>query len=153
MEFWGKQVNVTEAAARQQVAIINSFSSEKRFKIAVNFIEMGIQRTRRWIKERNPHFSENEITLEFVKVMYYETGKMDKAKWEFYQKVMHEKIRKDWAERFRKMMKENAWDYDTVAKLGGIKNAKVVKSTISRGLPSFAKLSIVVYEKMRDSIL
>ena len=64
---------------------------------------------------------------------------------------MEKKIKKDWASRFRKMMRENNWEYDDVAKLGDFKNGKVIAATISRGLPAFAKLAVVVHELKNKS--
>jgi hypothetical protein len=43
-------------------------------------------------------------------------------------------------------MKDNQWSYEDIAKLGDFKTGKVIESTISRGLPSFAKLSVVIHE-------
>ena len=146
MDFWNKKVNVSKEAAEQQIAIINTFSPEKRFKIALDFANMGVERTRQWIRETNPSFSELEVTLEWVRSIYYEKGEMTKSQWEFYKKVMDEKIKKDWSDRFRKMMRENNWTYDDIAKMGNFKSGKVIEATISRGLPSFAKLSVVIHE-------
>lgn len=146
MDFWNNKINVGKEAAALQIAIINSFSSEKKMKIALDFANMGVDRTRTWIKENNPSFSELEITLEWVRLMYYETGEMEEKKWQFFQKVMQQKIRKNWAERFRQMMIDNNWSYEDIAVLGNFKNGKVIESTVSRGLPSFAKLSVIVHE-------
>jgi len=44
------------------------------------------------------------------------------------------------------MMQENNWTYEDIAKMGNFKSGKVIEATISRGLPSFAKLSVVIYE-------
>ncbi|MEM6395401.1 MAG: hypothetical protein AAF741_03575 [Bacteroidota bacterium] len=57
-EFWGNKVNVTREAAAQQVAIWKSFSSEKRARLAGEMISWGVQRTRDFIKEKHPYFSE-----------------------------------------------------------------------------------------------
>ena len=146
MEFWNKKVNVRKEAAEQQIAIINKFSSEKRIKIATDFANLGINRTREWIKESNPNFSELEVNLEFVKKMYFETGLMSKEYWNFYESKMLTKIKKDWSKRFRNMMLENNWSYDNVAKLGDFKSGKVIEATISRGLPAFAKLAVRIHE-------
>ncbi len=151
MDFWNHKVNVSEEAARRQVAIIRTFSPEKRFKIALDFAEMGIEQTRKWIKEKNPGYSEKEITLEFVRLMYYEAGEMPEEVWQFYRQKMMVKIRKDWARRFRAMMKGMNWTYDDVAQQGGFQSAATVKSTISRGLPSFAKVAVRLYEQMMQS--
>ncbi len=148
MDFWMNKVNVSKKAAEQQVAIINSFSPEKRMKIALDFSGLGVQRTREWIKERHPHYSELEISLEFVKLMYYETGQMKEELWKHYESTMQEKIKEDWKDRFKAMLKANNWTYDDIAKMGGFKNGDVIKTTISRGLPSFAKLSVLVYENV-----
>jgi len=145
-EFWGKKINVTEEAARRQVAIINQFSSEKRMKIALNFANMGIDRTRQWIKERHPNYSELEVSLEFVRLMYYEKGEMTEEYWMFYKTKMGEKIRKNWSDRFRKMMKDRNWNYEDIARMGDFKSGKVIEATISRGLPSFAKISVLIHE-------
>ncbi len=151
MEFWGKKINVTEEAARQQVAIINQFSSEKRMKIALDFANMGIDRTRQWIKEQHPNYSELEVTLEFVRLMYYEKGEMQEAQWTFFKTIMEEKIRKNWSERFRKMMKDRDWSYEDIAQMGDFKSGKVIEATVSRGLPSFAKISVLIHEaSIRD---
>ncbi len=151
MEFWGKKINVTEEAARQQVAIINQFSSEKRMKIALDFANMGIDRTRQWIKEQHPNYSELEVTLEFVRLMYYEKGEMREAQWTFFKTIMEEKIRKNWSERFRKMMKDRDWNYEDIAQMGDFKSGKVIEATVSRGLPSFAKISVLIHEaSIRD---
>ncbi len=147
MEFWNKTVNVSEEAARLQIGIIKQFPSKKRMKIALDFCNMGVSQTRAWIKKNNPQYSELEISLAFVKIMYHENGEMDKNTWLHYQKVMREKIKEDWINRFRKMMKENNWTYKELAAMGGFKNAAVVKSTISRGLPSFAKLAVKIHEE------
>jgi hypothetical protein len=147
MEFWNHKVGVSKEAAAMQVAIINQLSSEKRLKIALDFANLGISRTREWIKEQNPNFSEMEVTLEFVRLMYYKTNEMPENQWQFYKKTMQERIKKDWANRFKKMMAAKGWTYDDVAKLGNFKSGKVIEATISRGLPSFAKLAVVIYEQ------
>lgn len=149
MDFWNKKVNVSKEAASKQIEIINSFPSEKKAKIALDFSNMGIDQTRAWIKKNNPSFSELEISLEFVKIMYYDSGEMDEAKWQFYKSEMEKRIKKNWAERFRQMMEDNKWTYDDVAKLGNFKSGKVIEATISRGLPSFAKLAIAIHEKKK----
>jgi len=46
-------------------------------------------------------------------------------------------------------MNENEWDYDDIAKLGSFKSGKVIEATISRGLPSFAKLAVAIYKKTK----
>jgi len=150
MDFWNKKVNVSKEAAQQQIAIIKTFSSEKRLRIALDFANLGISQTRAWIKRSNSNYSELEITLEFVRLLYYEKGEMTETHWIFYQKTMKEKIRQDWTNRFRCMMKDNAWTYEDMAKMGHFKNGKVIEATISRGLPSFAKLLVVVYEKLKN---
>ena len=150
MEFWGNKVNVSKEAAAMQIQIVNSFSAEKRMKIALDFSNLGISRTREWIKENNPAYSDLEVTLEFVRLMYYETGQMTEEVWNFYRKEMEDKIREDWKNRFRNMMKDNNWTYDDIARMGGFRNGGVIKATVSRGLPSFAKLSVVIYEELKN---
>lgn len=150
MAFWNTEINVSREAAQQQIDIISTFPPEKRFKIAIDFATLGIQRTREWIKQSMPNASELEVTLEFVRLMYVETGEMDKETWFFYKNEMTKKIKKDWIARFRKMMNENHWNYNDIAQMGHFKNGKVVQATISRGLPSFAKLLICVYEKQKE---
>lgn len=151
MDFWNKKVNVSKEAAERQIAIINTFSSEKRLGIALEFADFGINRTREWIKNANPFFSELEVNLEFVRLMYYETGQMPQERWQFYKEVMEEKIRKDWSRRFREIMKANQWTYRDIAKMGNFKSGKVVEATISRGLPSFAKLAVVIHELAKSN--
>lgn len=146
MGFWNKKVNVSREAAQRQVAIISQFSSEKRMKIALDFANMGIRQTRIWIKKNNPNYSELEINLEFVRLMYYERGEMTEQEWYFYKTKMEEKIRKNWSDRFRKMMKERNWNYEDIALMGNFKSGKVIEATISRGLPSFAKISVLIHE-------
>ena len=150
MEFWNHKVNVSREAAAMQIEVINTFPAEKRMKIALDFSNLGISRTRDWIKENHPDYSELEVTLEFVRLMYYETKQMSEEVWNFYRTEMEEKIREDWKERFRNMMKDNHWTYDDIAQMGGFKSGAVIKATVSRGLPSFAKLSVVVYEKLKN---
>lgn len=128
MDFWGKKINVTEEAARRQVAIINTFSAEKRFKIALDFANMGIDQTHRWIKEQHPEFSDLEVRIEFVRLMYYETGRMEEEHWQHFKKIMGERIKKEWTQRFRKMMEANNWNYEDVARFGRFKNGKVVEA-------------------------
>ena len=149
MDYWNNKINVSKEAAEQQVAIISSFPAKKRMKIALDFANMSVGRTREWIKESNPNYSELEINLEWVKLIYYEKGEMTDEHWDFYKSTMEERIKKDWSERFRRMMKEKNWTYDDIAKMGNFKSGKVIEATISRGLPSFAKLSIIIYEKLK----
>lgn len=149
MEFWNHKVNVSKEAALQQIKIVNTFSSEKRMKIALNFANLGVNQTREWIRRANPAYSELEVKLEFVRLMYFEMGKMSKDSWDYFKLQMEERIKKDWSDRFRKMMKENNWSYGDIAKMGNFKSGKVIESTISRGLPSFAKLSVVIYEQQQ----
>ena len=151
MDFWNKIVNVSKEAAEQQISIINTFSDEKRMRIALDFANMSVDRTRNWIRENNPNFSELEVNLEWVRLIYFNKGEMSKEQWKFYKKEMERKIRKDWSDRFRKMMKENKWTYEDIAKMGNFKSGEVIEATISRGLPSFAKLSVVIYETGRQS--
>ena len=108
MDFWNKKIGVSREAAEIQISIIKTFSSEKRMKIALDFANLGVNKTREWIKQTNPNYSELEVTLEFVKLMYYQTGQMAEEKWDFYKEQMQELIKKDWSKRFRKMMKENS---------------------------------------------
>lgn len=146
MDFWNNKVNVSKEAAAQQIAIINTFSDEKRMKIALDFANMSVARTRDWIRENHPNYSELEVKLEWVRLMYFEKGEMPQEQWTFFKKEMENKIRKDWSERFRKMMQENSWTYEDIANMGNFKSGKVIEATISRGLPSFAKLAVVIYE-------
>ena len=147
MDFWNKKIGVSKQAAEQQIAIINTFSPEKRMRIAMDFAELGVERTRDWIKENNPNYSELEVNLEWVRLMYYESGEMTKRQWDFYKEVMETKIRKNWSDRFRNMMELNNWTYEDIARMGNFKSGKVIEATISRGLPSFAKLAVVIFEK------
>ncbi len=151
MDFWNHKVNVSKEAAQRQIEIINTFSPEKRMKIALDFGNLGIDQTRNWIKRQHPGYSELEVTLEFVRLMYYETGQMSEEVWRFFHRKMKQKIKKDWSLRFRKMMKENDWTYDDVAKIGSFKNGKVIQATISRELPSFAKIAVILHEKNMES--
>ncbi|MEZ4827195.1 MAG: DUF6036 family nucleotidyltransferase [Bacteroidia bacterium] len=150
-DYWGNKVNVSEDAARRQIAIIRSFSPEKRLKIAIDFADMGISQTHSWIRSRYPEFSDYEVKLEFVRLMYYQTGEMPELQWKHFKSTMEKIIRKDWILRFRNMMEEKKWSYDYVASLGGFKNGKVIEATISRGLPSFAKLAVVVFEQSKKA--
>lgn len=147
MEFWGNKINVSKESAEIQVSIYKNFTKEKRFSIALEFANFGVDGTREWLKKRNPFASSLEINLEFVRLMYFESGKMLEPEWIFYKKVMLGKIKKDWIRRFRMMMKENGLSYDELALIGGFKNGNVLKSTISRGIPSFAKVAVFIYEK------
>lgn len=81
-----------------------------------------------------------------MRIIYYEKGEMTEAQWEFYQKKMKDKIRRDWSQRFREMMEEMNWNYYDIAMLGDFKSGKVIEATISRDLPSFAKLAVIVHE-------
>lgn len=92
MDFWNKKLNVSKEAAERQIQIINTFSSEKRFKIALDFANMGIYQTRNWIKQQNPKFTDLEITKEFVRIIYYKTGEMPEREWLFFQKKIDDKI-------------------------------------------------------------
>jgi len=147
MDFWGNKTNVTRESAQIQVSVYKKFTKEKRFSIALEFANLGVEGTKEWIRKKNPYLSELEVNLEFVRLMYYELGKMPDSEWVFYKNVMEEKIKKDWIYRFRKMMKETSLSYKQLALIGGFKNEDVLKSTISRGLPSFAKLAVFIHEK------
>jgi hypothetical protein len=137
--------NVTEEAAAAQVRIYSSFPGSKRMEIAASFFNFGVLGTRDWIKEQNPSFSELEVTLAFVELSY-ETGDINQAHWDHFQGIMASKIRRDWARRFRAMMKAKGLDYDGVANLAGFKNGNVVKATVTRGLPHFARLLVLLWE-------
>ena len=108
---------------------------------------MGIQRTHDWIKTNHPEFSELEVRLEFVRLFYYEKGEMSLQHWLHFKTEMEKMIRKNWIERFRRMVQAKGWSYEEVAKYGRFKNRKVVEATVSRGLPSFAKLAVVLFEQ------
>ncbi len=150
MEFWNHKVNVSKEAAQQQISIINTFSSKKRMDIALSFANLGVNQTREWIKRSNPNYSDLEVKLEFVRLMYFEQGKMSEQSWEYFKAEMEVRIKKDWSARFRRMMIENNWTYEDIARMGNFKSGKVIESTISRGLPSFAKLSVVIYERQKE---
>lgn len=150
MDFWNEKINVSEEAARLQVSIVSNFDPEKKSRIAFEFSNFGISQTRKWIKSQNPWYSDLEINLEFVRIMYYETGQISDQHWNFYKQVMVEKIKKDWIVRFRKMMEESQLTYQDISKMIGAKSDKSVKSTISRGLPAFAKLSVIIYEQNKN---
>ena len=147
MDFWRNKINVTRESAEIQVSVYKKFSKEKRFSIALEFANLGVEGTKEWIKKRNPYLSELEVNLDFVRLMYYELGKMSESEWIFYKEMMEKKIKKDWISRFRKMMKETSLSYNQIALIGGFKNGDVLKSTISRGLPNFAKLAVFIHEK------
>jgi hypothetical protein len=63
-----------------------------------------------------------------------------------FQSIMASKIRRDRAKRFRMKMKTRGLDYNEVAKLAGFKNGNVVKATVTRGLPHFARLLVLLWE-------
>jgi hypothetical protein len=117
-------------------------------EIAASFFNFGVLGTRDWIKKQHPSFSELEITLEFVR-MSYEANEIEEWHWLHFKSIMARKIRKDWAQRFRAMMKAKNLNYDEVARLAGFKNGAVVKATIARGLPHFARLAVVLWERER----
>lgn len=146
MEYWGKMENVTEEAATQQVKIYSSFPGDKRMEIAVSFFNFGVNGTREWIKRENPSYSELEVTLAFVELSY-QSGEISREHWEHFQKIMASKIRRDWARRFRAMMKAKGLDYEAVARLAGFKNGAVVKATVTRGVPLFARLLVILWER------
>lgn len=152
MDFWGKKIDVSREAAARQIAIINTFPSQKRLGLALEFANMGVDRTFDWIRSRHPEFSELELRLEFVRLLSYESGKISEDHWQHFKSVMEERIKKDWSERFRKMMAARNWTYDDVAKLGRFKNGKVIEATVSRGLRAFAKLAVMVFEEGRKEI-
>lgn len=147
MDFWGNKIDISEAVARRQVEIINQFSPEKRSKIAMDFANMGIQKTLSWIQKQHPEWNEWEVRLEFVRLMYYEKGGLSERHWQHVKKEMEKRAARDWTLRFRKMMEAKGWDYNEVARYGGFKSGKVIEATISRGLPSFAKLAVVLFEQ------
>lgn len=140
---------MTEEAAALQVKIYSSLPGAKRMEIAASFFNFGVLGTRKWIKAQNPSFSELEVTLAFVR-MSYEEGRMEEWQWNHFQSFMMGKIRRDWAQRFRAMMKAKELNYDDVAKLAGFKNGKVVKATVTRGLPHFARLLVVLWERENE---
>jgi hypothetical protein len=146
MEFWNKKINVSKEAAEMQIEIVRNFPSAKRIKIATDFANLGINRTRKWIEETNPNLSKLELNLKFVELMYFQAGSMNKETWQFFKSTMAKKIKKDWAKRFRNMMEENNWSYEDIAQLGDFKSGKVIEATISRGLPAFAKLAVRIHE-------
>ncbi|MBC6995730.1 hypothetical protein QWY85_18055 [Neolewinella lacunae] len=145
-EYWEKMENVTEAAAAQQVKIYSSFPGSKRIALAASFFNFGVLGTRDWIKKNNPSFSELEVTREFVR-MSYEAGEIQEWHWRHFESIIAVKIRQDWATRFRHMMKAKNMDYERVAQLAGFKNGAVVKATVARGLPHFARLMVVLWEE------
>ncbi len=147
MDYWGKKIHITREAAARQVAIYTSFPPEKRFQIALDFANMAVDRTREWVKSQHPEFSEREITLEYVRLIHFESGDLPEKTWLFYKSQMEKLIRKEWADRFRAMMQAKGWTYDDVAKFGRFRNGKVVEATISRGLPAFARLAVVLFEQ------
>lgn len=87
------------------------------------------------------------MTLAYVRMIHYERGALSEAQWQFYKDQMELRIRKEWAQRFRRMMTAKGWTYQEVARWGRFKSGKVVEATISRGLPSFAKLAVVLFEQ------
>ena len=101
MEFWNNKINVSKEAASKQIEIINSFSENKRLKIALDFANLSVGQTRVWIKKNNPNFSDLEVNLEFVRLMYFETGQITEDHWEFYADKMKEKIKKIWSDHFQ----------------------------------------------------
>ncbi|GEM_PF-579447 len=147
LDYWGKKIHISKESATRHISIINGFSSEKRLKIALDFANMGINQTHDWIKSNHPEFSELEVRMEFVRLLYYETASISEKHWEYYKKVLEDRIRKDWSKRFRKMMEAKNWTYKDVAKYGRFSSGKVIEATISRGLPSFAKLAVVLFEQ------
>lgn len=114
-------------------------------EIAASFFNFGVQGTRDWIKKQHPSYSELEVTLEFVRLQY-EAGDMVDWQWAHFEKVMRGKIRRDWARRFRQVMAARELDYESVARLAGFKSGAVVKATVTRGLPHFARLLVLLLE-------
>jgi len=129
-----------------QVSIISKFPADKKARLAYEFSNFGIDRTREWIKSKNPWLSELEVSLEYVRIIYYESGEMDDDTWKFYNSKMTQKIKKDWSMRFKRMMKEKQLSYKDIAQMINARSENSVKATISRGLPAFAKLSVIFHE-------
>lgn len=147
-DFWGKKIDISEEVARRQVQMFQELPSEKRAQLTAEFFDLGITQTRRWIAQQHPEFGEREITLEYIRIVHYLPGHIDEAKWLHIERVIQEEIRQDWIRRFGRMMVLRGWTYEDVARYGRLKSAAVAKATISRGLPAFAKLAVLVFEQM-----
>jgi len=55
---------------QKQVEIYLNMDSQKRFRIATEFIDMGIQIVRDRIRSEQPGLTEKEITREFIRQAY-----------------------------------------------------------------------------------
>ncbi len=105
MDYWGKMTNISKESAEQHIKVLNSFSSEKKFMIALQWGEMSVNRNREIIRNEKPYLSPLEVTLEYVRRIHFEEGKMSVEQWAHFQDVMRIRIKKDWVRRFRKMLK------------------------------------------------
>ena len=120
---------------------------ERKAKLFCDMYEFGVQAVKYNLLKKSPFITQAELTLKFLEINVKHTYAPEV--WDFIQKKLEERAEAEWKQRFGKMKKSLDWNYANIATFINASSSDSVKSTISRGLPAFAKLAVCVFEHMQ----
>lgn len=96
------------------------------------------------VKKENPFATEAEVTLRFIELTQKDA--YSDETFAFIRKKMLERVEEEWKQRFKAMKQHFGWTYEEMAGFMGAAGADSLKAAVSRQLPAFAKLAVVVFE-------
>ena len=120
---------------------------QRKAQMLSDLFQFGIESVKYNAKRENPFITESEALLSYIELNLKDS--YSEEVYSFIVKKLKEKSEEEWKLRFKKMKKELGWSYqDMATHLGGV-STNALKASISRKLPSFAKLAVCVYETVK----
>lgn len=120
---------------------------ERKAKIFCDMYEFGVETVKYNALKECPFLTKAELTLRFLELNVKDSYTPEV--WDFIQTNLMKRAEMEWKQRFSNMKKTLDWNYTDIAKFMNASNSSSVKSSISRGLPAFAKLAVCVFEHMQ----
>ena len=123
----------------------NQLPKERKAELFLSAHRMVVDKIRKDVLDANPFATEAEIRLAFIRLTQKEDYPPDV--FQFIEESMREEIEAEWRARFKRMKNALGWSYDEMARYIGAGSGNALKSSISRKVPTLAKLAVCLFEK------
>ncbi len=143
---YSKAIQASEAADFTYAQWYAQLPDERKAAFFRDGFQFVVDKIRYDVLQENPFATEAEIILRFIELTQqsdYPPEVFAHIRWH-----MQERIEAEWKQRFRHMKKSLGWSYDQMAAFIGAASGDSLKASVSRQLPTFAKLAVCMFEEM-----
>ncbi len=140
-------VKASEAADLAYAKWYAQLPASRKADFFLSGFQFVADKVRHDVKKENPFATEAEITLRFIELTQKDS--YSEEVFTFIREKMLQQAEEEWKQRFKAMKQHFGWTYEEIARFMGAAGADSLKTTVSRQLPAFAKLAVVVFEAGR----